>query len=116
MSIEAFHFILFALAVFRITHLIIYDKITEFIRRVFIEFEEEVDEDGSLETFLIIADKGWKKWMGELFSCHWCMGIWVSFFLWGGHSLLPNVFSIVIFVFAAAGIASILDSIVLKWL
>ncbi|MBU9713291.1 DUF1360 domain-containing protein [Evansella tamaricis] len=115
-EITVFQFLLFSLAVFRLTHLLLYDSITEFIRKGLYEYEQEVDEDGKEETVQIIAHKGWKKWFGELFSCHWCMGIWASILLWLGFSLLPSVFSVVIIILAAAGVAAVVESVVVRWL
>ncbi|MDQ0255378.1 hypothetical protein J2S74_002760 [Evansella vedderi] len=116
MPIETFHFVLFALAVFRLTHLLIYDTITESIREKFIHYENEKASDGTVETVLVIADKGWRKWIGELLTCHWCLGIWSSAFLLIGYLSFPFTFSIIIFILAAAGVAAILESFVIRYL
>ena len=116
MTINFFQFILLALAVFRLTHLIVYDNITEFIRRIVIQYREVQNESGEQETIIVIAESGWKKWFGELLTCHWCMGIWMSLFLWVGYSNFPGFFDKVILIFAAAGVASIIHTIILRFM
>ncbi|PHB05396.1 DUF1360 domain-containing protein, partial [Bacillus pseudomycoides] len=44
-------FFIFALAAFRLTRLIVYDKITAFLRRPFIDELEITEPDGSVSTF-----------------------------------------------------------------
>ncbi|MBU9723624.1 MULTISPECIES: DUF1360 domain-containing protein [Bacillaceae] len=116
MTFGMFHFVVFSLAVARLTHLFVYDSITEFFRKVIVVYEQEVDEDGNEETVIVINEKGWRKWLGELITCHWCMGIWSSIILWIGYVLVPNVFSVIIIILAAAGLAAIIESIIVKWL
>ncbi|WP_096189364.1 DUF1360 domain-containing protein [Evansella halocellulosilytica] len=116
MEITPFEFILFTIAVFRMTHLFIYDSITEFIRRPFIKVEEETNEHGELETIYIVADHGWKKWVGELLSCHWCLGIWMAVFMYTGYMLFPTVFTVMIIILAAAGVAAMIEAIIIQWL
>ncbi|GAA3329486.1 hypothetical protein GCM10020331_077740 [Ectobacillus funiculus] len=74
---------LFALASFRLTRLIVYDKITKFIRNPFIEEVDVQDEDGSVVTYVRIKGRGLRKWIGELLSCYWCTGIWTTAFFNG---------------------------------
>ncbi|WP_143522404.1 DUF1360 domain-containing protein, partial [Pseudomonas sp. 2822-17] len=53
---------------------------------------------------------------GELFTCHWCMGVWCSVFLSAGYVFAPHVFTVIIFILAAAGVASIIESVIVKFL
>jgi hypothetical protein len=108
--------IIMGLAVFRITHLIVYDKITEFLRAPFFDEQEEMDENGEQVIFLVPKTEGMKGWIGELLSCHWCTGIWVaagSYFL---YSIAPGVASPLISIMAIAGLASLLEAVVQRWL
>ena len=66
------------LAVFRLTRLIVFDKIMEPFRRPFFTEIEEKDEQGKVEIYLIPKEKGIRSWIGELLSCYWCTGFWVS--------------------------------------
>jgi hypothetical protein len=108
-SLEAI--LIIGLASFRLTRLICFDKITEFIRSPFFD---EVNEDG--EVFLVVKPKGIRKWLGELLSCYWCTGIWVSTFLVAGHILFSSFFNPFILILAIAGIASVIETIISKWL
>ncbi|WP_249727466.1 DUF1360 domain-containing protein, partial [Bacillus paralicheniformis] len=51
-------FFIFAFAAFRLTRLIVYDKITAFLRRPFIDELEFTDPDGSVSTFPKVKGKG----------------------------------------------------------
>ncbi|UTR11106.1 DUF1360 domain-containing protein [Evansella sp. LMS18] len=109
-------FTIFALAVFRFTHLIVYDSILESARGLILRYETQMNDTGEEEKFIVLAEKGWKKWAGELITCHWCTGLWVSFFLWGGCMVFPAAFNAVIWIFAAAGLASVIHTIVIKYI
>lgn len=107
-----FHFILLTLASFRLTRLIVFDKITEWIRRpFFIEWTEEND-NGELETYIKPKDSGIKSWIGELLSCYWCTGIWSAIGLYVGYLYIPIVFSHVIIILAIAGVAALIETMV----
>ncbi|WP_167553098.1 DUF1360 domain-containing protein [Evansella clarkii] len=115
MAVTVLEFTIFALAVFRFTHLIVYDSILETARGLILRYETQMNDTGVEEKYIVLAEKGWKKWAGELITCHWCTGLWISFFLWGGYKFFPPVFHPVIWIFAAAGAASVIHTIVLKY-
>jgi Protein of unknown function (DUF1360) len=108
-SLEAI--IIISLASFRLTRLMVFDKITEIIRSPF--FDEVIEDD---EVFLIVKPKGIRKWIGELLSCYWCTGIWVSAFLVAGQTFFSVFFTPLTLILAIAGIASVIETIVSKWL
>jgi uncharacterized protein involved in cysteine biosynthesis len=101
-----FDFILLVFASLRLTRLIVYDKITEFIRSPFHSIIEEANPDGSTETFIEIRGNGIKYWIGELLSCHWCTGFWSALTLYLAYKFIPTISLPVITVFAIAGCAS----------
>lgn len=105
-------FLLLGLASFRMTRLVVTDKITYFIRRPFLEEIDEVSEDGEVETYLIIKGKGIRAWIGQLLSCHWCTGVWVTVGLFFLMELNPFIGKPVLIILAAAGFAGIVESIV----
>ncbi|MGE5675020.1 MAG: DUF1360 domain-containing protein [Mycobacterium leprae] len=80
--------LLLILASFRLTHLIVFDGITEPIR----EF---------------LANR---PFLGPLVQCHWCMGVWVSGFLLLLHFLWPPVGNVLILLLAVAGGQALLES------
>ncbi|MFT9597158.1 DUF1360 domain-containing protein [Mesobacillus sp.] len=105
---------LLVFASFRLTRLIVYDTITEFLRAPFHDIVEETLEDGSTETYIEIKGEGLKYWIGELLSCQWCTGIWASSFLYAGYALIPHLSMPVITVLAIAGIASVIQHYFIK--
>jgi hypothetical protein len=113
MKITFLNMALLALASFRLTRLIVFDKITEFIREPFFDELEEENEDGIMEVYYLPKKAGVKKFFGELLSCYWCTGIWASVLIVAVYCLCPSYYSTpVILVLAVAGMASILESIV----
>jgi hypothetical protein len=102
---------LLVMASFRLTRLIVYDKITEFLREPFHNYVEETLEDGSAETFIEIKGTGLRYWIGELLSCHWCTGIWSAAFLYGTYMAIPQLAFPIINILAIAGLASLIQHI-----
>jgi len=112
MDITWIQFFLMSLAIFRITRLIVFDQITAFIRAPFLREYEETNILGTKETYLEPHDGGIRGWIGQLISCYWCTGIWtalaVVFFQWQ----FPIIVDPVILIFALAGMAAIIESII----
>src|SRR4051794_4817724 len=111
MNMDILNFIILALASFRVTRLIVFDKITEIIRNPFFDEIEEENEEGDMEVFYVPKGTPVKKFIGELLSCYWCTGVWVSAFVVSGYLLLPVIFVPLILVLAVAGLAAILESL-----
>ncbi|XXM73859.1 DUF1360 domain-containing protein [Lysinibacillus sphaericus] len=101
-------------AIFRMTHLIVFDKITERMRAPFFDEVKEM-EDGEEAIYLIPKTAGLKGFVGQLLSCYWCTGIWVSLFLYGGYLLFPFIFGPLITFLAVAGVAAIIEAAVQYW-
>jgi hypothetical protein len=106
--------IIFVFASFRLTRLIVFDKITAFIRHPFHKEVEEIGDDGVAEVFLEMKGEGLRAWIGELLSCHWCTGIWCSAFLFVAWMLWPQGAEPVIFILAIAGFAGMIESLVMR--
>jgi hypothetical protein len=116
MKIDFLNFTLLALASFRLTRLIVFDKITAFLRDPFFDEIEEENEEGTMEVYYLPKGTPIKKFIGELLSCYWCTGVWVSVAVVIGYLLLPAVFVPIILVFAVAGLAAIVESIIQLWI
>ncbi|WP_096155104.1 MULTISPECIES: DUF1360 domain-containing protein [Bacillus] len=114
MDFNTFWFILLVLAVFRLTRLIVYDKINNFIRRPFHDVVEEVNEDGEAEEYIVIKGKGVQSFIGELLSCHWCVGVWIAILLFIAFTYFPFIGKPILIVFGAAGVAGLIESLNLK--
>ncbi|WP_302466777.1 DUF1360 domain-containing protein [Heyndrickxia camelliae] len=105
---------LFSLASFRLTRLIVFDKITAFIRSPFHEEIDELDEDGNTVTYIKIKGSGLRSWIGELLSCYWCTGVWCSSFLYLFWLGVPSIAEPIIILLSIAGLAGILETLVSK--
>lgn len=113
---SVFEFILLGLASFRLTRLLVFDKITEFIRRPFHEVIEEELPDGTIEEYIKLKGNGVRRWIGELLSCYWCTGIWSTVFLYLLNEFYLPLSEPLIFIFAIAGLASIIETCVTRLL
>jgi Protein of unknown function (DUF1360) len=100
-------YIMLILASYRFTHLIVFDKITESIRRPFVKRVQVESSDGTVETKEVP-----KSMFGYLLKCYWCAGVWSAIFLGGGYLLFPNVMFVVILIFSIAGGQSIIETFV----
>ncbi|UII57042.1 DUF1360 domain-containing protein [Cytobacillus spongiae] len=114
MDIQLMELIVFSLASFRLTRLIVFDKITNFIRAPFFEEVIEEDEDGQQEVYLIPKKHIVYGFFGELLSCYWCTGIWVTVALYAGYRYLPSVSIPVIVILAVAGVAAFIEALLQK--
>ena len=102
---------LLTLASFRLTRLVVHDKITAFLRRPFID-EITIEENGVPVIYTKIKGSGLQYFIGELLSCTWCSGIWCTAFLLLIYVVFPQVGEIIIILLSIAGAAGIVESIV----
>ncbi|MEH7436424.1 DUF1360 domain-containing protein [Neobacillus drentensis] len=116
MKITFLSFLVLSLASFRLTRLLVFDKITEFIRQPFFDEVSEKNEDGEIEVYYITKRTGIKKFMGELLSCYWCTGIWAATFITGFNYLFPGVSEPITLILAIAGLASIIELFVQQFI
>ncbi|MYL32206.1 DUF1360 domain-containing protein [Pontibacillus yanchengensis] len=110
MSINWMDFILLVLASYRVTNLLVYDSITEWIRSPFHRIVVKENDSGEQEEFIEIKGKGLQAFIGELLSCHWCTGVWASALVLLTFMYLPILIPLWI-IFAISGGASLLMSI-----
>lgn len=110
MEISWIEFILLLLASFRITRLFVFDRITEFIRRIFLEEVEEKNAQGEIDIFIVPKSGILRKFFGELISCYWCTGVWVAGFLTILYYFFPAICEPFVLVFAIAGAASLVEA------
>jgi hypothetical protein len=99
-------YVMLILASYRLTHLIVFDKITEFIRRPFMK-KVQVETNHGFETKEVP-----KSMFGYLLKCYWCAGVWSAIFLGGGYLLFPRVTFVIILIFSIAGGQSIIETFV----
>ncbi len=110
-SIGLEHLLILSLASFRLTRLIVFDKITERIRSPFFD---EVTEDG--EIYLVPKEKGIRKWIGELLNCYWCTGVWSSALLFIVYVFFPVIGVPLAFILSIAAVAACIETVISKLL
>ncbi len=72
-DLSLFEFIILSLATFRLTRLMVYDKITAFFREQF--YDAKV-----LKTSVVLEKpkSGPRRTLAALMSCPWCFGMWAA--------------------------------------
>jgi hypothetical protein len=107
-AIPWIHLLILIIASFRLTHLLVYDEITSFLRKPFIKVTYEENDAGQVVQQIHIKGKGWRHAVGLFLGCHWCVGIWSAFIVVGLYGLCPSIFPLLL-VLAVAGAASVLE-------
>ncbi|WP_416828775.1 DUF1360 domain-containing protein [Ectobacillus polymachus] len=111
-----FLLVIFIFASFRLTRLLVYDKITRFLRAPFIDEMEVLAKDGTIETYTKSKGTGLQKWIGDLLSCYWCTGMWTTTGLLLCYYLMPKLTEPLLLILAIAGMAAIIEIIASKWM
>ncbi|GKU81820.1 DUF1360 domain-containing protein [Niallia sp. NCCP-28] len=114
MDISLMDFLLLVLASFRITRLLVYDRITEFIRSLVLEEVTEKNEMGEDTVYYVPRSGRVRGFFGELISCYWCTGVWSAIFLILLYYLFPSIYAPFVLVFAIAGAAAFIEVILQK--
>jgi len=97
------------LASFRLTHLIVFDEITSFLRNPFFTTTYDTDTTGQLVRNIHLKGTGIRKWIGQLLSCYWCVGIWTAAVTVGFYVYVPAAFPVLL-VLAIAGAAAVIET------
>ena len=105
-SIPLFDAFIIALAIFRITRLIVYDKITRFAREWFVQKREIVGEGGIAMIELTQFPRGFRRTVHDLLQCPWCVGVWVALAVVFGYFVFSFAW-LVILILATAGAGSL---------
>lgn len=71
-------FALISLAIFRITRLVVYDKITQFLRDSFLRSRELLGDDGRVYIERSAYPGGPLRTISDLLQCPWCTGMWAT--------------------------------------
>jgi len=107
--IEMTNFVILILASYRLTHLIVFDQITSFIREPFFSIKTRENFAGELEEYPEIKGTGVRHFIGSILSCYWCAGIWCSIFVVLFYYFVPFGYPILL-ILAIAGAAAIIES------
>lgn len=100
-------YLMLILASYRFTHLVVFDKITEFIRQPFLRKKKQMDEQGHQTVKKVPTSM-----FGYLLNCYWCAGVWSSIFIGLAYLYLPKYAMPIIFIFSIAGAASIIETFI----
>lgn len=101
--------IILVLASFRLTHLIVFDEITSFLRNPFYLVTYLTDESGQIVRDYQFRGGPVRQWFGKLLSCHWCVGIWVGAFVVGVYMYVPAAYPLLLLL-AIAGAAAVIET------
>jgi len=112
MNISYLEILILVFASFRLTRLIVFDKITEMIRAPFFDEVEEINANGEIEHFYLPKKKGIKKFIGELLGCYWCTGIWAAAGVVVMYYAFPLIGGLIVLILAIAGLAAIIEVVV----
>lgn len=112
MEVDFFSFLLLGLASFRLTRLIVFDVIAERLRMFFLEEVIEENDNEEDTVYVIPKGKGLRRFIGELISCYWCTGIWVSGFLVTSYVFFPPFTMWLLVILSVAAIASLFETLV----
>ena len=107
-SVSLFDAALMVLATFRATRLFVYDKITQFIRDLFLDKEMAENEEGELFILREKPANGPRRAIAELLACPWCFGMWAALFVTFFYFLTPFAW-FPIFVLAISGLGSLVQ-------
>lgn len=103
-SIPLFDAILMALAAFRITRLVVYDKITRWFRELFL-YKRIITKDDGKAIELTQYPRGFRRTISDLLGCPWCIGFWSSLIIVFCYYLFAWAWIIILFL-AVAGASS----------
>ncbi len=103
-TVPVFDAVLMALATFRVTRLIVYDKITRWFRELFVHKRETKKDDG-VWVELIPYRSGFLATVHDLLGCPWCISFWSALIIAFIYFIFPWAW-FVIFLLALAGAGS----------
>lgn len=106
-SVPIFDFVLLALAAFRVTRLIVYDKIARWFRELFAD-TREFEEDGILYVEVKPYGVGMRHTIHDLLQCPWCIGVWSGLIVTFFYFIFPWAWFVILFL-AVAGVSSLLQ-------
>jgi len=108
-SVPPFDALLMAFAAFRITRLVVYDKIARWFRELFAD-TREFEEGGVTYIEIRSSGTGLRHTVHDLLQCPWCVGIWSALVVVFCYFIFSWAWS-VIFLLALAGAGSFIQVI-----
>src|SRR3989344_5455892 len=106
--VPLFDTVLIIFAIFRVTRLLVYDKITRWFREWFVFKRTLVGQDGSLWVEILPFGRGLRHTIHELLQCPWCIGVWAALVVTFVYFMFPWAWYL-IFMLAVAGAGSLIQ-------
>lgn len=106
-SVPPFDALLMALAAFRITRLVVYDKITRWFRELFAD-TREFQEGGVTYIEIKPFGSGFRHTIHDLLGCPWCISFWSALIIVFSYFVFDWAWSVIFFL-AIAGVGSLLQ-------
>jgi len=106
-TISLFDAVLMSFAAFRVTRLIVYDKITRWFRELFVN-KVEFERDGQTWVELVAPKSGFFGTLHDLLGCPWCISFWSAIGIAFCYFMFPWAW-FVIFFLALAGAGSLIQ-------
>ena len=104
---EAF---ILSMAIFRMTRLLVYDKIMNYVRDIFLDTEEHTSSETGIVYIVRHQPKsGFRRLISELLVCPWCASMWLSLIMVFFHFSFPEISWPLVFVLALGGFSSMLQ-------
>ncbi len=100
-AIPLFDALLLSLAAFRITRLVVYDKIMRWFRELFVD-AREYDKDGATWVELVPPRGGVRRTVHDLLGCPWCIGFWSALIVTCCYYLFAWAWVVILFLAIAA--------------
>jgi hypothetical protein len=106
-SLPVFDAVLMVLAAFRMTRLVVYDKITRFFREWFLD-KRTVVVNGVEHVELRLVTHGVRRTLYDLVDCPWCIGMWSALIIAFCYFIFPWAWFVILFL-AVAGASSFIQ-------
>lgn len=106
-AVSIFDAVLMAFAAFRLTRLVVYDKIMRWFRELFVQ-KHEFEKGGEMWIELVPYKSGLLATLHDLLGCPWCVGFWSALII----AFVYYIFAwswFVIFFLALAGAGSLIQ-------
>lgn len=101
MELSILELMLISIASFRLSKLLMEDAIFEFIRKPFFTY---VEKDG-------VQYKQSKGFIGDMFSCYWCLPVWTTLVLLVLYKVFPYILEPIVILLACSAVASFIYTI-----
>jgi hypothetical protein len=107
LAVTPFDALLMAFATFRITRLIVYDKITRWFRELFVK-KRLYEKDGKTWVEVLPYERGFFHTIYDLLQCPWCIGFWSALIVLFVYTVFPWASWVILFL-ALAGASTLLQ-------